>query len=106
MLLENIKTTDKQNIPQPHDSIVATNEYINDNNPVKTYIDNYILRHEDKKIKASELKEHYDTVMETPISLKIFYKQMKSNGYATVFVRGIKYYKDVIINTDMHALED
>jgi phage/plasmid-associated DNA primase len=74
-----------------------TNEYFDDNNPVKNFIDTYLSKVANTKIKTTELKEHFDSKCDIKMSMKSFIKAMVVNGYDTKIVNGYKFFKNIQI---------
>ena len=78
----------------------STNKYFGDNNPVKNYIDAFIIRKCNAKVKTMDLLEHYNDNTEQPMFIKEFLKLMRTNGITDYLSMGYRYFKDIEIKED------
>ena len=99
LLLDTIIENRNRNIKIPSLIVSESEKYFYENNPVKIYIDCFIQKKIGSKIKASEIKDHFDNNSDSNISMSLFLKGMKTNGYETVLIHGYRYFKDIEINT-------
>jgi len=78
-----------------------TNEYFDDNNPVKTFIDTHIRQVEPElkqKIKTTDLKAEYDlSFPDRKMHIRAFIQAMAFNGFDTYNSMGYKYFKNIEI---------
>ena len=98
---------DIREIPVPNEVKFETNEYINDNNPAKEWIDKNIIITGDEKdiIKTSDILLYYNNDLnnETKMDSKNMVKIMNFNG---INVRPVRYagsrvyYKIKLVNSD------
>ena len=99
MLLEHItkwRNIDIQDIEIPIEVKNETNDYINDNNPLKSYLDSHcdITRKITDKIKCSDLFDHFinNDDNERGLNRKTFADFMVSNNFAKKKSDGLFYY--------------
>ena len=61
------------------------------------YINMYIRRVEGAKIKATELKAHYDSVVENKLHIRELIRVMDINGFSISTISGYKYFRNIEI---------
>ena len=100
LLLETLKKNINIEIPIPKVIQEATSNYFADHNPIAEFIKTCIRRVDPnlkRRIKASELKTHFDSVIENKIHIKEFIRVMGVNGFQTYMLNGCKAFKDIEI---------
>lgn len=104
MLLDHInkwKNIDISDIEVPQEVIDETDEYINENNFLKNYLDNHIIITNDTKdkVKCSELFDHYinNDNNEGKLNHKTFANNMVANKLDRYKIDGIYYYRGLIL---------
>ena len=95
--------TDYQNIKIPSAVQKETDNYLEDNNPIKAFLDLYVERTDDKKdkIKTGDflLKYNHHPDTEKPLSAKDMIKYMTFNDFEICSMKGYKYYKYLKFNS-------
>ena len=99
--LETINNNNSITIPKSIQE--NSNQYFDDNNPVKTFIDTHIRQVEPElkqKIKTTDLKAEFDNVFpDRKMHIRAFIQAMAFNGYDVSIKDGYKYFKNIeIIN--------
>ena len=89
-----------KDVIMPESTLASTNKYFGDNNPVKNYIDAFIIRKCNAKVKTMDLLEHYNDNTEQPMFIKEFLKLMRTNGITDYLSMGYRYFKDIEIKED------
>jgi P4 family phage/plasmid primase-like protien len=95
ILLEQYKTYQGSPLITPSKVLAKTNNYFTDSNPVKTYIDSFILKKVGSRIRSSELLENYLGNCEDKMSSKAFIAAMSTNGIINYMSSGYRYFKDI-----------
>lgn len=90
-----IKNKEIQHIIDPQCVLEETNKYFYENNPVKIYIDEFIIKQADSKIKSSILKEHYDSHSDNKMTMTAFVKAMSLNAIDNHMCKGYRYFKNI-----------
>ena len=99
ILLDTIrKYTVYNNVKIPKKVTDETEQYFIDNNPVKNFIDSFIVKQKPFKIKSTAIKEHFDNNSEEKMTMSQFLKAMKQNGYDTYMSMGYRWFKDINIS--------
>lgn len=99
--LETINNNNSITIPKSIQE--NSNQYFDDNNPVKTFIDTRIKQVEPElkqKIKTTDLKAEYDLAFpDRKMHIRAFIQAMSFNGHDTFNSMGYRYFKNIqIIN--------
>jgi P4 family phage/plasmid primase-like protien len=98
------------NIKQPVDVINQTNEYFNDNDPVKLWLTNncIITDKQSDQIKTSVLYSHYLSGDNEKITIIKFIDLMKINNIPIINKKGYKYFIkiQIIINNDLDSINE
>jgi len=95
MLLARYTIDKGQPIKTPTSVLEKTNKYFTDSNPVKTYIESFILKKIGSKVRSSEMLDHYLNNSEDKIASNLFIKAMTTNGISNYILKGFRYFKDV-----------
>ncbi|WP_353171054.1 hypothetical protein, partial [Flavobacterium sp.] len=100
LLLETLKKNINIELPIPKVIQEATSNYFADHNPIVEFIKTCIRRVDPNlkmRIKATELKLHFDSVIENKIHIREFIRVMGVNGFDTINPNGSKVFKDIEI---------
>ena len=94
MLIDMMKNKINDNINIPQEVKETTNEYMNENNFVKKFLDEYIeiTNNKDDRIKKTELYALYKTNTDDPLTKSKFYYNMTQNGFLDKTYHGYKVY--------------
>ena len=98
LLLDTITKIKDNDIKTPQSIKDSSNNYFTENNPVKNYIDAFLLKKSGCKVKSTELKEHYDSHSEMKINIRDFIKHMTANGITNYMSMGYRFFKDIEID--------
>lgn len=104
LLLETLKKNMNIKLAIPEVIQEATSSYFADNDPIRGYIKTYIRRVDknlNRRVKASILKTHFDSVVENKIHIREFVRVMVVNSFDAYTLDGCKAFKDIeIIQND------
>jgi len=102
MLIDMMKNKINDNITIPQEVKETTNEYMNENNFVQKFLDEYIeiTNNKDDRIKKTELYSLYKTNTDDPLTKSKFYYNMTQNGFLDKTYNGYKTYSGLKINED------
>jgi len=106
MLIDTYITNKDENKVKPPLLVSGrTDEYFNDNNIVKRFLDAHVVREADSNISSTNLygyyKQYCNTIGEQILTHKKFTLDMANNGYRPYKSNGIMIYKNIsFINTD------
>jgi hypothetical protein len=98
LLLDTITKIKDNDIKTPQSIKDSSNNYFTENNPVKNYIDAFLLKKSGCKVKSTELKEHYDSHSEMKMTIRDFIKHMTANGITNYMSMGYRFFKDIEID--------
>ncbi len=103
---------DEENIKIPKCVSVCVNNYIEDNNPVKSWLNKYITITENKKnrIEAKKLLDIYNSTVDKTgiLTSKKFHEMMTFNGFTLLNSNSKRYYTNIIEKTieEIEAYEE
>jgi P4 family phage/plasmid primase-like protien len=106
LLIDCAKDNKDKEIITPKEVLDQTSNYFTENNPVKIFLDEFIIKNKESKIKASELFEYYNTKSDDKLSSKAFYTSMRSNGISDYLSGGYRYFKGIEIKDEEENNDD
>ena len=106
LLLDYVKDNKDKEVVIPKEVLEQTSNYFTENNPVKIFLDEFTIKNKDSKIKAKELHEAYNSKSDNPISLTLFNKSMRSNGFTDVLIKGYRFFKGIEIKDEEENNDD
>jgi P4 family phage/plasmid primase-like protien len=91
------KSINEKNLVQPVIMKEITNNYIDCNNPIKTFLQEHFLITSDNndKIRCSEFVSLFNTYSVEKLQSHKIHKDMAFNGFEIYTLKGIKYYKGI-----------
>lgn len=96
----NINTITKPQIVQD-----ATNEYMNDNNPIKNFIDEYYINDNTSKVNTTEFRMHYEATTGEKIQATKLKEALVLNGYK-VIKQGLSFICNLKLKPDAPTTDD
>lgn len=106
LLLDYAKDNKDKEVVIPKEVLEQTSNYFTENNPVKIFLDEFTIKNKDSKIKAKELHEAYNSKSDNPVSLTLFNKSMRSNGFTDVLIKGYRFFKGIEIKDEEENNDD
>lgn len=108
LLIDHIKPKINKNLLIPDEIKNNTNEYINDNNVVLSFIDEFleVTNNPKDKVKTNMLYDLYKSKTENPLSRNKFLYNMKQNGFIPKKIQGYSYFKNIKIREEQDEEEE